>query len=79
MRKQKNDIEGIYDLFAIRVILESTLEREKADCWLAYSVIADMYQPNTSRMKDWLTIPKSNGYESLHTTVISLERSSALV
>lgn len=70
MRKQKNDIEGIYDLFAIRVILESTLEREKADCWLAYSVIADMYQPNTSRMKDWLTIPKSNGYESLHTTVI---------
>ena len=70
MRKQKNDIEGIYDLFAIRVILESTLEREKADCWLAYSVIADMYQPNTSRMKDWLTIPKRNGYESLHTTVI---------
>lgn len=70
MRKQKNDIDGIYDLFAIRVIIDSPLNREKADCWLAYSVIADMYQPNTQRMKDWLTIPKSNGYESLHTTVV---------
>ena len=73
MRKQKNDLDGIYDLFAIRVILDSPIEREKADCWLAYSVIADMYQPNTSRMKDWLTIPKSNGYESLHTTVVGPE------
>ena len=70
MRKQKNDIDGIYDLFAIRVIIDSPLNKEKADCWLAYSVIADMYQPNTQRMKDWLTIPKSNGYESLHTTVV---------
>ena len=70
MRKQKNDLDGIYDLFAIRIILDSSLEREKADCWMAYSVVADMYQPNTSRMKDWLTIPKSNGYESLHTTVV---------
>ena len=70
MRKQKNDIDGIYDLFAIRIILDSSIEREKADCWMAYSVVADMYQPNTSRMKDWLTIPKSNGYESLHTTVV---------
>ena len=70
MRKQKNDIDGIFDLFAIRVILDSALDREKADCWLAYSIIADMYQPNTQRMKDWLTIPKSNGYESLHTTVV---------
>lgn len=73
MRKQKNDIDGIFDLFAIRVILDSVLEREKADCWLAYSIIADMYQPNTQRMKDWLTIPKSNGYESLHTTVVGPE------
>lgn len=73
MRKQKNDIDGIFDLFAIRVILDSTIEREKADCWLAYSIIADMYQPNTQRMKDWLTIPKSNGYESLHTTVVGPE------
>ncbi len=73
MRKQKNDIDGIFDLFAIRVILDSSLEREKADCWLAYSIIADMYQPNTKRMKDWLTIPKSNGYESLHTTVVGPE------
>lgn len=73
MRKQKNDIDGIYDLFAIRVILDSPLEKEKADCWLAYSIIADMYQPNTQRMKDWLTIPKSNGYESLHTTVVGPE------
>ena len=70
MRKQKNDIDGIFDLFAIRIIIDSPLEKEKADCWLAYSVVADMYQPNTSRMKDWLTIPKSNGYESLHTTVV---------
>ena len=73
MRKQKNDLDGIFDLFAIRIILDSPLEREKADCWMAYSVVADMYQPNTSRMKDWLTIPKSNGYESLHTTVVGPE------
>lgn len=69
MRKQNNDLDGIYDLFAIRIILDSTLQKEKSDCWLAYSLITDMYQPNPSRMKDWLSIPKSNGYESLHTTV----------
>jgi GTP pyrophosphokinase len=68
--KQKIDFELIYDLFAIRVILDSPLEREKADCWQVYSIITDMYQPNPSRMKDWLSIPKSNGYESLHTTVM---------
>ncbi len=73
MRKQKNDLDGIYDLFAIRIILDSPLDREKADCWLAYSIIADMYLPNTKRMKDWITIPKSNGYESLHTTVVGPE------
>lgn len=69
MKKQHNDIDQIYDLFAIRVILDSPIEKEKNDCWLVYSVITDMYQPNPSRMKDWLSIPKSNGYESLHITV----------
>lgn len=69
MKKQHNDIDQIYDLFAIRVILDSPPEKEKNDCWLVYSVITDMYQPNPSRMKDWLSIPKSNGYESLHITV----------
>ena len=69
IKKQKTDIDGIYDLFAIRVILDAPLEREKAECWLAYSIITDMYRPNPARMKDWVTIPKSNGYESLHITV----------
>ncbi len=69
MKKQKNDIEHIYDLFAIRIILDTPPEREKAECWLAYSVVTDMYQPNPSRTKDWISVPKTNGYESLHTTV----------
>lgn len=69
MRKQNSDLENIYDLFAIRIILDSPIHKEKSDCWLAYSLITDMYQPNPSRMKDWLSIPKSNGYESLHITV----------
>lgn len=69
MKKQKNDIDHIYDLFAIRIIIDTPPEKEKNDCWLAYSVITDMYQPNPSRMKDWISIPKSNGYESLHITV----------
>ena len=69
MRKQKNDIDHIYDLFAIRIILDTPPEKEKSDCWMVYSVITDMYQPNPSRMKDWISIPKSNGYESLHITV----------
>ncbi len=63
------DLDRIYDLFAIRVILDTPLEREKADCWVVYSIIVDMYRSNPSRMKDYITIPKSNGYESLHTTV----------
>lgn len=70
MKKQKADLEDIYDLFAIRVILETPLEQEKADCWKVYSIVTDMYQPNPKRMKDWLSIPKSNGYESLHITVL---------
>lgn len=69
LKKQKNDIEHIYDLFAIRIIIDSCPENEKSDCWLAYSIITDLYRPNPSRMKDWLSIPKSNGYESLHITV----------
>lgn len=69
MKKQKNDIEGIYDLFAIRIIIDADQLKEKSDCWLAYSVVTDMYRPNPSRMKDWISIPKSNGYESLHITV----------
>ena len=73
LKKQKNDIDHIYDLFAIRIIIDTTTEKEKSDCWLAYSVITDMYQPNPSRMKDWLSIPKSNGYESLHITVYGPE------
>ena len=70
MKKQKADLEDIYDLFAIRVILETPLEQEKADCWKVYSIVTDMYQPNPKRMKDWISIPKSNGYESLHITVM---------
>jgi len=69
MVKQKNDLDGIYDLFAIRIVLDSPPEAEKRDCWLAYSIITDMFRPNPSRMKDWISIPKSNGYESLHITV----------
>ena len=68
--KQKVEFENIYDLFAIRVILNTPVEKEKAECWQVYSVITDMYQPNPKRLKDWLSIPKSNGYESLHATVM---------
>lgn len=70
LKKQKIDFENIYDLFAIRVILDSPRELEKAHCWQVYSIITDMYQPNPKRLKDWLSIPKSNGYESLHITVM---------
>lgn len=70
MKKQKVDLPGIYDLFAIRVIIDTPLEKEKSDCWLAYSILADMYTANPARMRDWITIPKSNGYESLHATVL---------
>lgn len=69
MKKQRVDLDHIYDLFAIRIILDTPLPKEKSECWLAYSLITDMYRPNPSRMKDWLSIPKSNGYESLHITV----------
>jgi GTP pyrophosphokinase len=68
--KQQVEFENIYDLFAVRVVLDTSVEKEKAECWQVYSVITDMYQPNPKRLKDWLSIPKSNGYESLHTTVM---------
>jgi GTP diphosphokinase / guanosine-3',5'-bis(diphosphate) 3'-diphosphatase len=70
MKKQGVEFEEVYDLFAIRIIINSKPENEKSDCWQAYSVIADLYQPNPSRLRDWISVPKSNGYESLHTTVI---------
>ena len=70
MKKQKVDLPGIYDLFAIRVIIDTPREKEKQDCWLAYSILADMYTANPARMKDWISLPKSNGYESLHATVM---------
>ena len=73
MKKQKCGFEGIYDLFAIRIILDSPLEKEKMQCWQTYSIITDMYQPNPKRMRDWLSVPKSNGYESLHITVLGPE------
>ncbi len=70
MKKQGVDFDEVYDLFAVRLILQSDPEHEKSDCWRAYSVVTDLYQPNPSRMRDWISVPKSNGYESLHTTVI---------
>lgn len=69
LKKQQNTIEDIYDLFAIRIIIDCEPKREKSECWLAYSLITDMFTPNPNRLKDWISIPKSNGYESLHTTV----------
>ena len=70
MKKKNVAFEEVYDLFAIRIILKSTPEREKADCWRVYSIITDFYMPSTERMRDWLSNPKSNGYEALHTTVM---------
>jgi guanosine-3',5'-bis(diphosphate) 3'-pyrophosphohydrolase len=70
MKKQKVEFEEVYDKFAIRVIIDTPLKKEKADCWKAYSIITDHYQPNPERLRDWISAPKSNGYESLHTTVV---------
>lgn len=69
MKKQHADVNDIFDLFAIRIIIDTPIEKEKADCWLAYSIVTDMYTANTARLKDWISNPKSNGYESLHITV----------
>lgn len=69
MKKQNADLKDIYDLFAIRIIIDTPLEHERRDCWKVFAIVTDMFKANPSRMKDWITIPKSNGYESLHTTV----------
>jgi len=73
MQKQGVDLSGIYDLFAIRIILDTSPKDEKRACWLAYSIVTDIYKANPSRFKDWITLPKSNGYESLHITVYGPE------
>lgn len=70
MKKQKVEFEEIYDKFAIRIIIDTPLKNEKADCWRVFSIITDFYTPNTERMRDWLSVPRSNGYESLHATVV---------
>jgi len=71
MRTKNIPFEEIYDVFAIRIIIDAKAEKEKAECWNAYSVVTDFYQPNPDRLRDWLSTPKANGYESLHTTVMS--------
>ncbi|MFN7493695.1 MAG: RelA/SpoT family protein [Cyclobacteriaceae bacterium] len=71
MRKQNIPFEEIYDLFAVRIILDTPLEQEKSHCWQVYSVVTDYYTPNPDRLRDWISTPKGNGYESLHTTVMA--------
>lgn len=73
MKRQKCGFGGIYDLFAIRIILDSPETKEKMQCWQVYSIVTDMYQPNPKRLRDWLSVPKTNGYESLHITVLGPE------
>jgi len=70
MKKKGVTFEEVYDLFAIRVIIDAPYDREKEECWKAYSIVADMYSPSPERLRDWLSNPKSNGYEALHTTVM---------
>ena len=74
MQAQHCDVDKIYDLFAIRIILDSAPEKEKSDCWQVYSLITDIFTPNPKRLRDWLSVPKENGYESLHTTVLGPEK-----
>ena len=74
MKKQKCQFEGVYDLFAIRIIIDTPFEKEKMQCWQAFAIITSMYQPNPKRLRDWLSVPKSNGYESLHITVLGPEQ-----
>ncbi|MDH5608331.1 MAG: bifunctional (p)ppGpp synthetase/guanosine-3',5'-bis(diphosphate) 3'-pyrophosphohydrolase [Cyclobacteriaceae bacterium] len=71
MRKQNVPFEEVFDLFAIRIIIDAPLHKEKALCWQVYSIVTDYYQPNPDRLRDWISIPKANGYESLHSTVMS--------
>ena len=74
MKKQKCPFEGVYDLFAIRIIIDTPIEKEKMHCWQAFAIVTSMYQPNPKRLRDWLSVPKSNGYESLHITVLGPEQ-----
>lgn len=74
IRKQKVSLKEVYDIFAIRIIIVTTPEKEKMQCWQVYSVVSDIYQPNPKRLRDWITIPKSTGYESLHTTVMTKDK-----
>lgn len=71
MKRMHIGFDEVYDLFAIRIIIDCPREQEKAQCWGIYSIVTDFYTPNPDRMRDWLSIPKSNGYESLHTTVVT--------
>ncbi|MEP2772878.1 MAG: bifunctional (p)ppGpp synthetase/guanosine-3',5'-bis(diphosphate) 3'-pyrophosphohydrolase [Fulvivirga sp.] len=71
MKKQNIPFEEVYDLFAIRIIIDSSMETEKADCWQVYSIVTDFFKPNPDRLRDWISTPKANGYESLHTTVMA--------
>jgi len=74
MKKQKCPFEGVYDLFAIRIIIDCEAEKEKMQCWQVFALVTSMYQPNPKRLRDWLSVPKSNGYESLHITVLGPEQ-----
>lgn len=74
LNAQNTTLDKIYDLFAIRIIIDAPIEKEKLQCWQIYSIVTDMYVPNPKRMKDWISIPKSNGYESLHVTVYGPEQ-----
>jgi GTP pyrophosphokinase len=71
MEKQNIPFEEVYDLFAVRIIVDTPIENEKADCWQVYSIVTDFYRPNPDRLRDWISTPRANGYESLHTTVMS--------
>ncbi|MEY1639977.1 RelA/SpoT family protein [Tenuifilum osseticum] len=73
MQNQEVDFDEVHDIFAIRIILDTKPENEKSDCWQVYSIITDKYTPNTERLRDWISVPKSNGYESLHITVLGPE------
>lgn len=70
MKSQGVEFEEVFDIFAVRIIIDSEENNNKSDCWRVYSIVTDLYQPNPSRLRDWISVPKSNGYESLHTTVI---------
>ncbi len=71
MKKKEVPFEEIYDIFAVRIVIDTPVENEKADCWKVYSILTDHYRPNMDRLRDWISIPKANGYEALHTTVMS--------